>query len=229
MIHILVICNNPYPILVNKLEKIVRSVTNNQTDLIHMHFITDNFNVIRYSETNNNVHYVKNIRICVSEFLIGEDAIMTRQLVKSDNGKYDFVFYNQCPIPANTNMGTFFGPVKSPETMRSYLPKLLKPRGYVIFAALGDRRVNDDIQALKDTREDMIRRHNNTHIFETLRSMGMKYIELSGVEVLAYKRQPVKMFRSRRTARRSSSRPRSRSRRSRSFKSAPSMFLPYSI
>ena len=144
-----------------------------------MHFITDEFNVIRYSEANNNVHYVKNIRICVSEFLIGENAIMTRQLVKSDSGKYDFVFYNQCPIPANANMGTFFGPVKSAETMRSYLPKLLKPRGLVIFAALGDRRVNDDIQALKDTREDMIRRHNNTHIFETLRSMGMKYIELS--------------------------------------------------
>ena len=70
----------------------MRSVTNNQTDLIYMHFITDEFNVIRYSEANNNVHYVKNIRICVSEFLIGENAIMTRKLVKSDSGKYDFVF-----------------------------------------------------------------------------------------------------------------------------------------
>lgn len=224
MIHILVICNNPHSHFVNKLETIVRSVKNNQTDTIHMHFIVSKINIIRTEGVRDSA---QNVLITVSEFSIGEDEAFTRAFVKGEGCKYDFVFYNQCPIPFERSV--FFGPVKSAQAMRSYLPKLLKPHGYVVFAAFGDKRVNDDIQALKDTREDMIRRHNNTHIFETLRSMGMRNIELSGVEVLAYKRQPVKMFRSRRTARRSSSRPRSRSRRSRSFKSAPSMFLPYSI
>ena len=216
MIHILVICNNPHTHFVNKLEKIVRSVTKNQTDTIHMHFIVSKINIIRTEGVRDSE---QNVLITVSEFLIGEDDALTRAFVKSEGCKYDFVFYNQCPIPSKR--GAFFGPVKSAEAMRSYLPKLLKPRGYVVFAALRDKSRDEDMDFSKDVKADMFRRNNKTHIYETLESMGMKNAELPGYELLTYRRH-VKMDRSR-TARRAS-----RS-RSRSIKSAPSMFLPYSV
>ena len=214
MIHILVICNNPHSHFVNKLETIVRSVKNNQTDTIHMHFIVSKINIIRTEGVRDSK---QNVLITVSEFSIGEDEAFTRAFVKGEGCKYDFVFYNQCPIPFKR--GAFFGPVKSAEAMRSYLPKLLKPRGYVVFAALYDKTSDENMDFVLDTKADMIRRNNNTHIYETLESMGMKNTEFAGYELLAYRRSGVKMARSR-TARRS---------RSRSIKSAPSMFLPYSV